>query len=86
MQALFFDDINPAAERFFEIGDQPTREEWCRLCSGLDQKIEIAVGSGFAAGEGAEDFDVRDTVLGWRSPEFDRGRKSWSCTGTIQPW
>lgn len=57
-------DVDAATEFCFEVGDEASGEEGGAFGAGFDEEIEVTIGAGFASGEGAEDADGGNSVVG----------------------
>ena len=57
-------DVDAATEFSFEVGDEASGEEGGAFGAGFDEEIEVTVWAGVASGEGAEDADSCDSVVG----------------------
>jgi hypothetical protein len=56
------DDVDPAAEQSFDIGDQPAGKEWCGVRTRIHQLVEVAIWSSLTPRYRSEDPDVVGAV------------------------
>lgn len=69
MQPLGGDDLHPAAEERFEVGDEATGEEERPPRAGLHEQVEVATGRGGVARARAEHTHPPGAVPGRHRPD-----------------